>query len=233
LQPSPAAACLHAAAASSAPRSPRACISRASRCSRSSRDASWLGFQLQASAAATKDKVSIYDAQKFKIAWWAAQAAERAAKKEMQAETATSKRGKRQRHQGSGQRTASSSNPPPPPVRTKPSHTHPIPRIPLQAVQGDPYIRVRCSDTAPANLQNPTPNNYPAPPIIRDIPTTQHEATQSQTGECARSQTEPTTPQRRSPDNPTALPIIPTIQHKAIPPAPTHARPMRTLRSAA
>jgi hypothetical protein len=43
---------------------------------------------IEASAAATKvkDKIySIYDAHKFKIAWWAAQAAERAAKTKMQA----------------------------------------------------------------------------------------------------------------------------------------------------
>jgi hypothetical protein len=42
---------------------------------------------IEASAAATKKNISIYDAHKFKIAWWAAQAAERAAKKKMQAET--------------------------------------------------------------------------------------------------------------------------------------------------
>jgi hypothetical protein len=49
---------------------------------------------IEASAAATKDTISIYDAHTFNIAWWAAQAAERAAKKNMQAETATPARGR-------------------------------------------------------------------------------------------------------------------------------------------
>jgi hypothetical protein len=36
---------------------------------------------IEASAAATTDKISIFDAHKFKIAMWAAQTAERASKR--------------------------------------------------------------------------------------------------------------------------------------------------------
>jgi hypothetical protein len=179
---------------------------------------------IETAAAATKDNISIYDAQKFKIAWWAAQKAERAARQTTQAETATSTRGQRQRQQRSDQRTPS----------------YPTPMAPLQAPRGEPRIRVRSADSAPANPQNPQPNTHPAPPA-RDTPPIQPEDTRSQTGKRSRSQPEPTAPQRRPPANPTGLPIAPTKQRKANPPAQTHARPTipdtpatngRTLRSA-
>jgi hypothetical protein len=131
---------------------------------------------IEASAAATKDTISIYDAQKFKIAWWAAQAAERAAKKKMQAETATTA-GRKQQRQQKGRQRVTLSTTPPPPVPTTPHYAYPMPEVPLLARRDEPRKRMRSSDT-PATPQNPTPNTPPSSPA-RDLATIQHEASPS------------------------------------------------------
>jgi hypothetical protein len=116
---------------------------------------------IEASAAATKDEISIYDAQKFKIAWWAAQAAERAAKKNMQAEKATPA-GRKQQRQQKGRQRATLSTTPRPRVPTTPHYAYPIPEVHLLAIRDEPRKRMRSSDT-PATPQNPTPNTPPHP----------------------------------------------------------------------
>jgi hypothetical protein len=137
---------------------------------------------IEASAAATKDNISIYDAQKFKIAWWAAQAAERAAKKKMQAETATFA-GRKQQRQQKGRQRATLPTTPPPPVPTTPHYAYPIPEVPLLAIQDEPRKRMRSLHT-PATPQNPTPNTPPSSPA-RDLAPIQHEATPSPPGKRA------------------------------------------------
>jgi hypothetical protein len=190
---------------------------------------------IEASAAATKDKISIYDAKKFKMAWWAAQAAERAEKKKTQV-GATTPAGKKR------QRTPT----PPPPARTTPHYAYPLPAVPLQAIRAEPHKRLRGPDI-PATPQNPTPNMPPTPPAqtlpaaqheatppnmpptppARALPATQHEATPSPPGKRALSQAKPAPPQRPPPATPLAPPAsaIP-IEYEATVPAHPCARPM-------
>eukprot|EP00302_Diacronema_sp_CCMP2436_P024598 CAMPEP_0179926036 /NCGR_PEP_ID=MMETSP0983-20121128/7571_1 /TAXON_ID=483367 /ORGANISM="non described non described, Strain CCMP 2436" /LENGTH=503 /DNA_ID=CAMNT_0021829649 /DNA_START=284 /DNA_END=1797 /DNA_ORIENTATION=- len=140
---------------------------------------------IETSTAVTKDKISVHDAHKFKIAMWAAQAAEKAAEKDTnRPSTITTTRTNTQLQQRDGRR-ATQRPPPPPPVRAT-SH-NPIPRVRLEAIRGEPHQREQAATQQ--NLDR-------TPPAAS--PTMLHAPTSRPPRKRAQSQATPATPPHAS-----------------------------------
>jgi len=183
---------------------------------------------IETSTAVTKDKISVHDAHKFKIAMWAAQAAEKAAEKDTnRPSTITTTRTNTQLQQRDGRR-ATQRPPPPPPVRAT-SH-NPIPRVRLEAIRGEPHQREQA-----ATQQNLDRTPPAASPTMLHAPTSRppRKRAQSQATPATRQRHSTATPKPATPQMPTPV-IPPGPQTTAAPIVPNGATPpthTRTLRS--